>query len=95
MTENDQPEDPVVIPITGELDLHTFAPCDVVKVLDAYFEACRTRSIHTVRVIHGKGSGTLRRTVHAHLSKHPDVVEFRSASEGSGGWGAVWVSLRG
>lgn len=91
----DEEEEPVAIPITGELDLHTFAPCDVTRVIDAYFEACRERGIFTIRVIHGKGTGTLRQTVHVHLRRQPDVLSFRTADEQAGGWGATWVTLRG
>ena len=90
----DDQEEPVAVPITGELDLHTFAPRDVVQVLDAYFEACRERGIFTVRVVHGKGSGTLRQTVHVHLRRHPFVLSFNGAGESTGGWGATWVTLR-
>ena len=90
----DEPPEPVRIPITGELDLHTFAPRETADVLDAYFEACRERKLYRVRVIHGKGTGTLRETVHAHLRRHRDVVEFHLAGENAGSWGATWVTLR-
>lgn len=86
-------DEPVAIPITGELDLHTFAPREIAQVLDAYFEACRARNIFEVRVIHGKGTGTLRQTVHSHLRRQPLVHSFHAASESSGGWGATWVTL--
>lgn len=87
-------EQPVAIPITGELDLHTFTPRELVQVIDAYFEACRERSIFVVRVIHGKGTGALRRTVQSHLRRHPGVLSFRTADAGEGGWGATRVELR-
>ncbi len=90
----DEHDEPVAIPITGELDLHTFAPREVTRVLDAYFEACRDRGIFTVRVIHGKGTGTLRQTVLAHLRRQSIVLSFRTADEHAGGWGATWVVLR-
>ncbi|MFT3868534.1 MAG: Smr/MutS family protein [Nibricoccus sp.] len=87
-------EDAVHIPITGELDLHTFAPHETKTVLDAYFEACLAKNIQSVRVIHGKGTGTLRETVHAHLRRSPLVESFRLGDETSGGWGATLVTLR-
>jgi len=85
---------PVRIPITGELDLHTFHPRETARVIDAYIEACLEKGIREVRVIHGKGMGTLRETVHAHLRKHPHVVGFRLGDETSGSWGATLVRLR-
>jgi dsDNA-specific endonuclease/ATPase MutS2 len=47
-----------------------------------------------VRIIHGKGTGTLRSTVHALLRKLPQVKSFHSGDEHSGSWGATWVVLR-
>lgn len=86
--------DAVPLPITGELDLHTFRPADLGELLPAYFGECRARGLREVRVIHGKGTGTLRATVHAALRRSPDVVSFRTGDEGSGSWGATLVTLR-
>ncbi len=85
---------PVRIPITGELDLPTFAPRDISAVVTAYLEACLERRILTVRIIHGKGTGTLRETVHALLRRSPLVASFRLGDETSGGWGATLVALK-
>ena len=85
--------EPVALPITGELDLHTFRPREVTRLLDDYFAECAKRGIRRVRVIHGKGTGTLRATVHAHLRRSPGVAGFVQGDETSGGWGATWVTL--
>jgi DNA-nicking Smr family endonuclease len=87
-------DEPVPIPITGELDLHTFDPRETARVLDAYLAACRERGIHEVRLIHGKGTGALRETVHAFLRRSPLVLNFRSGNETSGGWGATLATLK-
>jgi len=94
MQSADEPEPPVAIPITGELDLHTFRPSEVTRLLDDYFAACRARGILRVRVIHGKGTGALRATVHAHLRRAPGVAGFAQGDETSGGWGATSVTLK-
>jgi DNA-nicking Smr family endonuclease len=86
--------DAVPLPITGELDLHTFQPSDLGELLPAYFEACRARGLREVRVVHGKGIGTLRTTVHTLLRRSPLVLSFRSGDETSGSWGATLVTLR-
>jgi len=85
---------PVPLPITGELDLHTFRPADLAELIPAYFEECRTRGLTKIRIIHGKGTGTLRASVHAMLRKSPHVKSFHSGDEQSGSWGATWVLLR-
>jgi len=82
-----------VLPIDGTLDLHTFHPRDIKTLVPEYLAECRRRGILEVRLIHGKGTGTLRRTVHALLSRLPDVVAFRLGDERSGGWGATLVTL--
>jgi DNA-nicking Smr family endonuclease len=88
------PGEPVNLPITGELDLHTFRPAEVVGLLDDYFAECRKRGLHRVRVVHGKGTGTLRATVQAHLRRSPGVAGFAQGDETSGGWGATIVTLK-
>lgn len=89
------PDDPIRIPINGELDLHTFQPREVASLLEDYFAECVKLRILDVRVIHGKGTGTLRETVHACLRRSPRVANFHLGNETSGGWGATLVRLRG
>lgn len=84
---------PLEQPIDGTLDLHTFKPSDVKLLLHDYFEACRKEAITTVRVVHGKGTGTLRETVHAQLRQMPGILAFGPADESAGGWGATFVYL--
>ncbi len=86
--------DAVTIPIDGVLDLHAFRPQDLKELIPAYLEECRRLKIYSVRIIHGKGTGQLRRTVHAILGRLPEVASFRLAEEDSGGWGATRVELR-
>lgn len=87
-------EEPVEIPIDGILDLHTFRPRDLGDLIPDYLEACRERGILSIRIIHGKGTGTLRETVHALLRRRDDVADFRLGDETSGGWGATLVTLK-
>lgn len=87
-------DEPVQLPIDGVLDLHTFQPREVKELVLDYLAACRGRGIFHVRIIHGKGIGQLRQTVHAILCMHPEVVSFSLAHPQYGGWGASIVELR-
>jgi dsDNA-specific endonuclease/ATPase MutS2 len=87
------PEAPIELPIEDTLDLHTFSPRDVKSVVQEYLGLAAARGFAEVRIIHGKGTGTLRRIVHGVLARHPAVVGFRVAG-GGGGWGATVVTLR-
>lgn len=86
-------EEIIEIPIDGTIDLHTFAPEEATDVVDEYIHACAEKKIFEVRIIHGKGKGVLRRTVHSLLEKHPLVVDF-SLDPGPSGWGATIVYLK-
>lgn len=91
MTHRDP--DPLEVPITGEIDLHPFAPRDVPSVVEEYVLACRARGILTVRLVHGRGKGVRRAEVRRALSRLPGIASFRDAAPASGGWGATMVEL--
>ena len=93
MASQDTPA-PVPFPITRELDLHTFDPRDLPELIPAWLAACKTQGFADARIIHGKGTGALRASVHALLRRHPDVAAFRLGDERSGSWGATVVQLR-
>ncbi len=84
--------DVIHIPIDGVLDLHAFNPKEVSSVVNEYLRACLEQGIYEVRIIHGKGKGVLRRTVHAVLEQHPAVYEFKLDS-GPSSWGATIVHI--
>lgn len=88
-------DEPVEYPVDGTLDLHMFRPRDVPELVRDYLGECREAGILNVRIVHGKGIGTLRETVHALLRKMPEVESFRLGDGGSGGsWGATVVQLK-
>jgi len=91
MVENNT--DSTEFPIDGILDLHTFDPKDVKELIPDYIEACLEKEIISLRIIHGKGTGTLRRIVHSILEKHPNVESFKLDSHRSS-WGATLVNLK-
>ncbi len=85
---------PVHIPINGTLDLHVFHPSDIKTLIPDYLEECRKKNILQIRIIHGKGTGTLRRSVHAILARIDYVTSFRTAGLDGGSWGATLVDLQ-
>jgi len=89
-----QPDDPVELPITDSLDLHSFLPRDVPSVVDEYLRAAHARGFREVRLIHGRGIGVQRRIVQSLLRDHPLVAGFADAPEDRGGRGATLVTLR-
>lgn len=84
----------IELPIDGTLDLHTFHPREIKELVPDYLAACQAQGIHQVRIIHGKGTGALRRTVHAVLARLPIVASFHLGGEGAGEWGATICLLR-
>ena len=80
-------------PVDGVLDLHMFAPKDAASVVEEYLAICHEKGIYEVRIIHGKGKGVLRETVHALLEKHPLILDFRLDS-GPSSWGATIARLK-
>jgi dsDNA-specific endonuclease/ATPase MutS2 len=87
-------EEPVELPITDVLDLHSFPPAEVPDLLRDYLDEAWNRGLRQLRIIHGRGTGTQRRTVRTLLSRDTRVVDFGDAPLEAGGWGATWVTLR-
>ena len=93
-----EPQDPggpdpgYEVEIGDELDLHGVPPRDVAELVDAFVDEAARRGLLHVRIVHGKGGGLLRQTVHARLSRHPGVRAF--GDEPAGNWGATGVDVR-
>jgi|GEM_PF-696495 len=81
------------LPVTDVLDLHTFRPGEVKPLLEDYLVRCQKEGIPQVRIIHGKGTGTLKRIVHSILKKSNLVRNFYDAPGEFGGWGATIVEI--
>ena len=93
-SDRDSPDEPaVVLPLTGELDLHAFAPRDVPSVVEEYVRACRETGVLELRIVHGRGRGVQRAVVRRLLASLSAVAGFADCSPASGGWGATCVRL--
>jgi len=85
--------EPIVIEITDIIDLHTFPPRDVKRVVEEYLREAYDRGFLVVRIIHGKGTGVQREIVRSVLSRTPFVIDWTDAPPAAGGLGATIVRL--
>ena len=90
----DEPLDPVEIPIEDSLDIHPFRPREVRDVAEAYLAAAREKGFRQVRLIHGRGIGVQREIIRSLLKQLPWVDSFHDAETSGGGWGATVVYLK-
>jgi DNA-nicking Smr family endonuclease len=92
--DGDSDDTAVRVPLTGELDLHPFAPQDIPSVVEEYVRACHEGGVRYLRLAHGRGRGVQRAVVRRVLAGLPEVCRFEDAPPGAGGWGATVVELR-
>ena len=93
MDEEPDADEPLVhVPIEDAIDLHSFAPAEVVAVVDEYLHAAREAGFSEVRLIHGRGKGVQRAAVQRLLRGHALVARYWDAPESH--LGATVVALR-
>ncbi len=77
-----------------ELDLRGYNVEDGLAELDHYLDEALLSGLHSVSIIHGHGTGALRKGVHEFLRNHRNVKSFRLGGQGEGGVGATIVELK-
>jgi DNA mismatch repair protein MutS2 len=80
-------------PVPASIHLRGMTVDDAILALDKYLDDASLAGLPFVTVIHGKGTGTLRRALHEFLSHHPHAKSFRLGGDGEGGSGATIVTL--
>lgn len=85
-------DEPVRLPIEEAIDLHWFAPADIVSVVEEYLFAAQQAGFEVVRVVHGRGKGVQRAAVQRLLTTHEAVESF--ADDTRSHLGATLVRLR-
>ena len=63
-------------------------------VVDKYLDNCVLNGLSTVRIVHGKGTGTLKKGIQNFLKTHPHVQSFRLGTFGEGEAGVTIVELK-
>jgi DNA mismatch repair protein MutS2 len=76
-----------------ELDLRGMTGDEALPLLDKFLDSAMLAGLSRVDVIHGKGTGALRKKVTEYLSRHPRVRTFRLGEWNEGGAGATVVEL--
>ena len=79
--------------VDRELSLRRLTVEEALYRLDQYLYDAFMAGLSSVRIVHGKGTGKLRRAVHESLAKHPLVKSYRLGDYGEGDYGVTVVEL--
>jgi DNA mismatch repair protein MutS2 len=79
--------------VDRELFLRRLTVEEALDRLDQYLYDAFMAGLSSVRIVHGKGTGKLRRAVHESLAKHPLVKSYRLGDYGEGDYGVTVVEL--
>jgi len=77
----------------GEVHLRRLTVDEALLKLDKYLNDAFMAGLWQIRVVHGKGTGTLRLETHRTLARHPLVKSYRLGGYGEGGGGGTIVEL--
>ncbi|MED4907811.1 endonuclease MutS2 [Brevibacillus centrosporus] len=80
--------------IKMDLDLRGYNVEDGIREIDQFLDDALLAGLHSVSIIHGHGTGVLRKGVHEYLRHHRNVKSFRLGGQGEGGVGATIAELK-
>lgn len=80
--------------VSCELDLRGQNSLDAIIELDRFIDSSVLNGVNQITVIHGKGTGTLRKEIHKHLKNHPSVKSFRLGVFGEGEAGVTIIEIK-
>jgi DNA mismatch repair protein MutS2 len=83
------------VAVSAELNLIGQRVDDALEESDRFLDRALLEGKQAVRIIHGFGTGTLRKAIREHLRKHPAVTSWRPGAENEGGDGATIAVLEG
>lgn len=82
-----------ITPVIDEVHLRQLTVDEALLKLDRYLNDAFMTGLYRVKVIHGRGTGTLRQVIQKVLSQHPLVKSYRPGGYGEGGAGVTVVEL--
>jgi dsDNA-specific endonuclease/ATPase MutS2 len=82
--------EPIELPIEDTIDLHSFQSREIASLVEEYLHQALLKGYRHVRIIHGRGIGVQRSTVHSILKKHSSVIAYRDAVD----LGSTLVTLK-
>ena len=80
--------------ISAEINVIGQTVDEAIFVVDKYLDDCYLAGLQTARIVHGKGTGKLRKGIHEFLRTHPHVASFRLGTYGEGEMGVTVVELK-
>ena len=80
-------------PISNEVRLRQLTVDEALIKLDRYLNDAFMAGLSQVKVIHGKGTGTIRQVTREYLAQHPLVKSYRAGGYGEGGDGVTIAEL--
>ena len=80
--------------VSGEIDMRGMASDEAILELDKYIDNALISGYETIRIIHGKGTGVLRKSVQSYLRTHKAVKSFRLGTFGEGENGVTIAELK-
>ena len=80
--------------VSSEINVLGYNVDEATFVIDKFLDDCSIAKLEQVRIVHGKGTGTLRKGIHDFLKKHPHVKTYRLGTFGEGEMGVTIVELK-
>ncbi len=79
--------------ISSQINVIGYNVEEAIFVIDKYLDDCYISKLSTIRIVHGKGTGILRKGIHDFLDKNPHVKSYRLGTFGEGEMGVTVVEL--
>ena len=80
--------------IPSELHLLGLRVDEAINMLDSYINSALLANLSTIRIVHGKGTGALKKAVHEYLKNHSHIKSYRIGNFGEGDLGVTIAELK-